>query len=98
MIAFRKISFFLALLCLSAFASVLAAEGFHHHGALESDDDCSFCSFVQTASHAHMPTAIPVLYPTLLQLFVAFIAVYFVPSTFSFFSSGRSPPVLTPHF
>lgn len=98
MFRFRKISFFIALLGLTAFASISVAETFHHHGALESHDDCAFCSFVQTGSHSSMPTTTPVLVPTLLEIFITFTAFTFVPSVISFFSSGRSPPVSTPHF
>ncbi|HVM32304.1 MAG TPA: hypothetical protein VMU88_04155 [bacterium] len=96
--ALRKLSFLIALAGFSAFAAVSAAENFHHHGALESDDDCSFCSFAQTGSHSSMPTAIPVLVPTLLQLFVLFIFFAFSPSFVSLASCGRSPPDFNPHF
>jgi hypothetical protein len=98
MFRFRKISFFIALLGLTAFASLSVAETFHHHGDLESHDDCAFCSFAQTGSHSSMPTTAPVLVPTLLQIFITFTAFTFVPSVISFFSSGRSPPVSSPHF
>lgn len=98
MLAFRKISFLIAFLGFSAFLSLSIAENFHHHGDLESHDDCAFCSFAQTGSHSSIPTATPVLVPTLLQIFITFTAFTFVPSVISFFSSGRSPPVSAPHF
>ena len=96
--AFRKISFLIAFLGFSAFLSLSLAENFHHHGDLESHDDCSLCSFAQTASHSSAPSVTPVLVPTLLEIFVSFTAFTFVPSVISFFSSGRSPPALAPHF
>ena len=93
MFQFRKISLFVALLGLSAFASLSVAEAFHHHGALESHDDCSICSWQQVDSKATAAPHPPSLVPTLLS---GVLSLVFYCVTFPRFivASGRSPPVL----
>ena len=93
MFRFRKISLFIALLGLTAFATLSVAETFHHHGDLESHDDCAMCSWQQADSKAvsipHPPALIPTLVPELL-----FLAFYFIAAPRLITASGRSPPVL----
>jgi hypothetical protein len=92
MFRFRKISFFIALLGLTAFASLSVAETFHHHGDLESHDDCAMCSWQQVDSKATISAAPPQLIPLFAVLILEIVS-------FSWFSfqvvraSGRSPPV-----
>jgi len=93
MFRFRKISFFIALLGLTAFASLSVAENFHHHGALESQDDCAMCSWQQVDSKAVSAPHPPVLIPTLVAGLL-FLAFYFITFPRFIVASGRSPPVL----
>jgi hypothetical protein len=92
----RKSLFFIAILSLLSFGSVLAAEAFHHHGDLEDHDNCSMCSFKATGSQAH---SLPAFTPILVPLFLFFFLEVFQPlfTSHIFISpSGRSPPALHP--
>jgi hypothetical protein len=94
---FRKITFLIAFLGFSAFLSLSIAENFHHHGDLESHDDCAMCSWQQADSKA-VATATP---PILTALFVVLVleVVSFPWRSFNFvLAIGRSPPVYSPNF
>jgi hypothetical protein len=89
---FRKNLFGLAVVSFLALGSVLSAQAFHHHEALESHSDCSFCSWQQTGSQA---ASIPVPPALLLQTCFFVLLFTFKPFHFStvFHSfSGRAPP------
>lgn len=87
----RKHLLSLAILSFLAFFSVLVVEGPHHHGNLESKDDCSVCSWQQTGSQAPSAPTPPQLFQALLfAVLFTFSPVYF--STFFISPSGRSPP------
>ncbi|HUO58125.1 MAG TPA: hypothetical protein VMV05_08105 [bacterium] len=89
--SFRNNLFLLTLVVLSAFLTVLILEGSHHHGSLESNGDCSLCSWQQTGSQAPSISHAPVLLPILL----VFLLFFFQPTYISYtllFPAGRSPP------
>ena len=88
----RKHLFPLAAVVLFSFATIMAAEDFHHHEGMEGDDDCAFCSFILTASSS--TPSLPVV-PLLLPSFVVFALVVlqvFFASAGSVSPRGRSPP------
>ncbi|HTA77390.1 MAG TPA: hypothetical protein VK791_09560 [bacterium] len=88
---FRKQLIQLSAIALFSFCFVSVAENFHHHSPLESQDDCAFCGFIQTASHAvSMPQA-PVLVPGWVVLSLFTIQVSFT-SFRAVSPRGRSPP------
>jgi hypothetical protein len=69
----------------------MAVENFHHHDAIESHDDCAFCSFVLTASHAPSLPVMPLLLPSFLVFSLVVLQVFFT-SFGSVSPCGRSPP------
>jgi len=88
---FRKYLLSFSAMALFSFAFISVAEDFHHHNPMESQDDCAFCSFIQTSSHAVASPVPPTLIPHL------FIMTLFVPrflfvSFRSVLPRGRSPP------
>jgi hypothetical protein len=88
---FRKQLLNLSAIALFSFCFVTVAENFHHHNPMESQDDCAFCGFIQTASHAVSAPAAPVLVygGVMVSLFV----VQFLFTSFRAVSPrGRSPP------
>jgi hypothetical protein len=89
---FRKYLLLISAVVLLSFVSVLLAETFHHHGELETEDNCAFCSFQLTGSQAPSTPAPPPLLPVMLLFFILFF-LQPILVTFNFISpSGRSPP------
>ena len=87
----RKNLFPISLLAVMALLTLLIAEGAHHHGALEDNDDCSVCSWQMTGSQSPSTPLPPLLFPTLLF----FILYFFLPTfvSYNFITpSGRDPP------
>lgn len=89
---FRKNIFGLAVVAFLTLGSVLTAEAFHHHDALESQTDCSFCVWQHSGSQApSTPSPISLLFQALVLPFL-FTFKLFHFSTFSPSYSGRAPP------
>ena len=89
---FRKNLFGLAVASLLTLGGVLTAQAFHHHDALESQTDCSFCVWQQTGSQASSVPASPVFLLTVLVFAVFFAFQPFTFATFSLSFQGRAPP------
>lgn len=88
---FRKHLFPVAAAVLLALLTLLAVETSHHHGAMESNDDCSVCSWQQAGSHAVTTPILPLIFFALVFAFL----FTFEPLSLSFLfysTSGRSPP------
>lgn len=91
MAAFQKKLRLAALFVFAVFAWLSVAEAFHHHGALEDHNDCSFCAFQQADSKATISIAPLELIPIFTVLVLEIVS-------FPWFSfqivqaCGRSPP------
>jgi hypothetical protein len=89
---YRKHLLNFSIVALLSFFTITAAEDFHHHDAMESQDDCAFCSFILTAAHAPSLPTMPLLVPFFLVFTLVFLQVFF--TSFSSVSPrGRSPPL-----
>ena len=89
---FRKNLFGLAVVSVLALGSVLAVEAFHHHEALESRTDCSFCSWQQTGSQSPSLPSAPALVVSILVFSFYFTFQLSSLFTFPLPSLGRAPP------
>jgi hypothetical protein len=89
---FRKNLFGLAIASFLALGSVLTAEAFHHHDALESQTDCSFCVWQHSGSQASSTPASPSLLLALVALPLVLTFSLFHLSTFTPSFRGRAPP------
>jgi hypothetical protein len=93
MSSFRKYFLPLSIVVLTAFLAILTIEGSHHHDNFESNDNCSFCSFQQTASHAPSIAQPPTLFPFFVVVAPVVFSPLFIHITIAS-ARGRSPPVL----
>ncbi len=76
---------------LLSFLSILSVEAFHHHGEMESNDDCSICSFQLTSSHAPSLPQPPLLLPFVV-VFALFVFSLLFTRIVVVSARGRSPP------
>jgi hypothetical protein len=89
---FKKNLLKISLVALFSFITIVVAENFHHHDAMESQDDCAFCSFIQTGSHAVNTPVQPMPIPYFL-VFALFVLQFSFTSFRSVSPRGRSPPL-----
>lgn len=89
---YRKHLLNFSIVALLSFCTIMAAENFHHHEAMESQDNCAFCSFILTAAHAPSTPAMPLLVPFFLVFSLVFLQIFFT-SFGSVSPRGRSPPL-----
>jgi hypothetical protein len=90
---YRKHLLNFSIVALLSFFTITAAEDFHHHEAMESQDNCAFCSFILTAAHATSAPIMPLLLPYFLVFTLVVLQVFF-ESFGSVSPRGRSPPII----
>src|SRR5665213_2064453 len=89
---YRKHLLNFSIVALLSFFTITAAEDFHHHDGMESQDNCAFCSFILTASHSPSAPVMPLLLPYFLVFTLVVLQVLF--TSFSSVSPrGRSSPL-----
>jgi hypothetical protein len=88
---FRKNLLSFSAIALFSFAFISVTEDFHQHNPMESQDDCAFCSFIQTSSHAIAAPIPPTLTPHLFVI-TLFVVQFLFVSFRSVSPRGRSPP------
>ena len=91
---FRKNLFLFATVAFLSFVSVLAAEGAHHHDNLESHNDCSMCAWQSTGSSAPSIPVSPLVFFSLVFVFLFVFRPSVISSFVSFSNSGRAPPTI----